>query len=410
MSIDSSPTVLTGGPSLEGWRSFEIHKDSTFGVPSGHGLIRTSAEDGTWQEIVVLNVEDWLNLMRDDLRERELAGEGLKVEWWAPPAPVLNARISDRQGKRVALRPGRPLILASQTDWTKVPSEWGLYRIHRQADDTWYVGISSNVRTRLRTHRRNEMFDLDSGDVVEVIPAKEPTEHGVITWSDLQEAEAEHIARMRGRGCKVKNITKGGNGQPPMVRFNGFKDASLALASGRGSPLREPRRRHIDLCVTWNGRTRDRGLWLRYDGVLCAVPDGDHGDTSVEGPRVSASWLREHYTRRHGRDLDEDLRAYGWTGILNEELPMLLWEGLRQRNDKGESFISPSELLEVTPQQIRARELPSSLSDLGFVVDEQFRVANSLNNVMRVTAPERTGVFLKTEENRHAVRSEVLVW
>lgn len=395
------------------WTLFEPHRSSVVDVPRVPGVIRVR-DGNSVREVLVTDLADWLTTMRDDLCSAQRDNSGHRVDWWAGSPKQLIERLRAVQGPRVALRQGKPIQLRKGDDWDKVPQDWGLYRIHRKNDDTYYVGISSNLRRRLQAHRRNDMFNLNAGDAVEVLPAKLPDDNGVITWPDLQKAEEDHIARLRERGKTVINITKGGNGNPPRKRFNGLVADHLTVQAVESAiPLQRPsglRMEHIDLGLTWNRPDRDWDLWLREDGRICAAPDGQHSPPQREGPvPLHLEWLQDRYERRYGRDLVGDLKFVGWEHACPVSLPVIFWSGDRRTTDRGLSHLDLEPLREMSADDVRARRLPAELARQGLAVDEAFAVANHINDLVRVQGAGGKAAYIKTEENRHAVRSEVLV-
>lgn len=153
-----------------------------------------------------------------------LADEGLSAEdepiiWYRTgldPASGSADSVSSLLVPASALRAGRPTRVV---DVRNVPEAWGLYRIKRQ-DMSAYVGISSNLRIRLRTHMRSGVYRPGSGDIAEHMLAKLSDDERIVTWSALAEAERLHIARLRDRGYVMDNRTLGGNARSPSVPIN----------------------------------------------------------------------------------------------------------------------------------------------------------------------------------------------
>ncbi|MEI6621381.1 MAG: GIY-YIG nuclease family protein [Actinomycetes bacterium] len=311
-----------------------------------------------------------------------------------------------------------------------IPQVWGLYRIHNAAEDSWYVGISSNLRARLHVHARNGVLDLGNGGSAELILAKPPSDDSVVLWGDLQKAEKLHIAELTARGYHVTNITGGGNGQPPRQRFNAQKQdhiKNLGLRSRNRTIVTEgswflcdpvtgksiPGSSHpeLNLSVTYWTPEGDWRLWLHPEGYICAVAPGEGPFNSTTETPISAKSLRAWFSAQHaGANLNEQIAAHGKTWALREDLIMKFRiPRTPLADDSGVPRLAPAALAAVTRRDVEHRRLPRELEERGYVVDPAKGKANSLNHVIYVTKPDSGGLFIKTEENRAAVRSEVLV-
>ena len=409
------------------WRRFDFSGDSLRDVPELPGLVKTTAREDT-VEIVTGNLRRALQRMRSDLRDAMRGAHGeARAEWWQAPPAVLEARIAAARRGSGGLRAGRPLKISGD-ETVAIPAVWGLYRIRRTADDTWYVGITSNLRVRLQTHRRTGLYDPEAGDEVELIPARGINTESVVIWEDLKQAERAHIQRLRARGLVVRNITAGGNGRPPDVRFDG------ALSGAGGPRFGERRNRGLSPGEWWSvdaderripntnellvplgvvlyEREQDWDLWLDTRGHVRAAGKGSGPFTKVHAGTVSATWLREEYSAElDGRNLDVDLQELQWTGLAHGQVEMHYWRPRRPTlNDEGRGRTAPSALMGLGREHVRKRQLPTSLVEQGFRIDPDFGRSNNVNEIIRVVSESGTVVYVKTERNAEAVRAEMLV-
>lgn len=188
--------------------------DDVASIPEGPSLVRVSWDpEGEW--VLVLSTRDVV---------RQLALEGIAVDyeptiWYRTGFTSSDLPCESIDGwilPASAIRAGRPTLV---TGITRVPEAWGLYRIKRM-DRSAYVGISSNLRIRLRTHIRNGVLRPESGDSAEYMLAKQSSDGRIVTWAALAEAEKQHIARLQDRGYRLDNRTVGGNARPPSVQIN----------------------------------------------------------------------------------------------------------------------------------------------------------------------------------------------
>ena len=115
-----------------------------------------------------------------------------------------------------ASRRGRPNLIRALDD---APNAWGIYRIKRQ-DMTAYVGLATDLRTRLTQHADSGKLQFERRDTVEVILAERSTIGRLIMWDNLAAAEKHHIAKTRGAGYTLDNSTDGGNGRTPEFGYN----------------------------------------------------------------------------------------------------------------------------------------------------------------------------------------------
>lgn len=403
MTIETLDTVGTAFSRLLAWRAFDPDQHPIISLPARPGLVRVRDAEAGWREFIVLDVQSWMTSMREDLLAQGSDGNRhVRVEWCTPAETELERYVG--VGPRPsALAPGRPTVVASPSG---APAAWGLYRIHRMVDDTWYVGISSNLRRRLSSHVRSGLFTPDDGDTAEVLPAREPTSDRIVVWFDLQAAEAEHIRRLRDRGLNVINITQGGNGRPPVLRLNLAALAAQEMSAANQAPIRQPRRNHVDLALRWRTPEEDWDIWLREDDTICAVP-GSHGSRSYQGRDASWDEIREHYSMTYGRDLDQDLVSVE-RSVPTDTLPVLYWSAERRQRYDGKLLLPPDELNSVSSSDVRSRLLPDSLQGSGLRVDASAGRHNGVNETMRIHGDGVTGLWAKTEENKHAVRAELL--
>ncbi len=383
----------------------------------------------------MLDIAAFLSELRGDLLAiADEAGTAPTAQWLQPSPLELEQRIRVHQGAREALSPGRPKVVKDLDSLATVPRSWGLYRIHRVKDDTWYVGISSNLRARLGAHKRNGMFTPGTDDRVEVVLAKRPGVEGVITWADLQAAENRHLRGFKDKGNRVVNVTAGSNGRPPEQRFNALVQRDL-----ENLPPGERRRRRrggvqtliwyeiqgedetkvpgtehdeVQFGFRWQTLDGDWDLWLHPSGYLSARASGAGAYTRTgRTTPLSADWLRQRYASEYGgASLDEALSDLNGDWRLPDSLTVhFAYPRRRDVDERGREYISPAALEGISESDVRKRTLPSTLERAGYVVDESFQKANSLNAVMRVTAVGHAAVYVKTEENRNAARAEVLV-
>lgn len=412
---------------MGGWTQFDLGRDNLQGVPELPGLVRTTVGEET-VEVVTGGLRRALRRMRSDFRDiaADPAFTVALVDWWQAPASVLEQRIADARGQGGGLH-GEPIKIPAAHP-VQIPAVWGLYKIRRLADETWYVGVTSNLRVRLATHRRSGLYDPDGGDEVELIPARARGGHAVVVWEDLQRAERAHIAELRRTGLLVRNVTAGGNGRPPNQRFEGD------LSSGPAPfARRRPRRLHasewhsvgadeapipgtgkpeVRLGIVLYERENDWNLWLDQEGQIRAAGKGHGPFTRIStASTVSGSWLRAEYAAETGgRDLDRDLSALPWSPLGTGDIPLYYWKPKRPLlNDEGEPRTSPAALIGVRPEHVRDRKLPSGLREQGFNIDPGFGRRNNLNEIVRVTSEHGSSVYLKTERSVTAVRAEVLI-
>lgn len=429
-------------PGGAGWAAFDASRDSITRIPGVPGLIRTPHDGEGWNELLVLDLQATLSRIREDLTALHAAappgeaGRGARlgqrraghVMWRTAPPAELEALILTSQGRRQALRPGRPMTVRSETGLTKVPASWGVYRIHRKSEGTSYVGISSNMRARLAAHRRNGMFDLSRGDSIEVLPAKDPSSEGVVTWSDLADAEAVHIARLKQRGVNVINITSGRNGHPPGRRFNAVRDEHLGAAGhyrrqsvaqvrtwvhvgNDDQPIPGTEHPMVHLGIVWRSRKGDWQICLDRTGKLVAVGEGQgpwHQSTDLGS--ISWDWVTRRYEQvAQGRNLLDDIAGIpGEWKILDRTHISYWFPRLPRPDDRGRPHIAPASLADLGPADVRHRRLPDRLAAEGFEIDPRFRRGSGLNHIIRISAEGRAGVFAKTEENRAAVHAEMV--
>lgn len=383
--------------------------------------------------MVAVDLRAWFEANRGDLLAIAREDERPPVASWACPHAVdLDRWLVQQMAGHQTLRPGRPVVITSEEDLSAAPTGWGVYRIHRVHDDTWYVGISSNLRSRLRAHARNGMYDLDHGDSIELILAKDPGEAGVTTWSALQKAEERHIHKLKAAGKDVINVTAGGNGNPPRVRFNAqvqhHVDRVARLAPHARTVQVEiwhkvdavteemiPGSEHpvLNLHMTWSDHAGDWKLHLDQGADhLMALAPGD-GPIHPVGARttIDIAWLEAKYAREHpGRSLRDDLDALSgkWAMPASGALRFYMHKR-RLRDDAGRVQTDPAALSKVTKHDVTEASLPGQIRNNGFEVDPSFVQHNSINSIVRVSRPGTSEIYLKTEENQAAVRAEMLV-
>lgn len=208
----SSIPACRGGSVGLGYRLIRtlVILPATRGIPHDPGLVLLLEGAGTDRNLDVVATNDMWNTitaLNPDSRSPAQVGWIPATDWdLLDTNPRLNAAAS-------ALRPGR-MTHGKREDLSDIPHQWGLYRLH-QVSGAVYVGITSDLRNRLRAHARSRRLDLAGGGRVEFALAKVGA-----SWESLCLAEVEHIARMLARGLEVENLTQGANGRPPAWAYN----------------------------------------------------------------------------------------------------------------------------------------------------------------------------------------------
>lgn len=414
------------------FRSFDLAHDSSKAVPAQPGLISGSDDvHDSW--IVVRNVRRWIETNRAELLAS--ASPSQPLLWWsAPNSARLESLYRAARGDRAALRQARPTRLL---EVRLAPSVWGLYRIH-QAAGAWYVGISSNLRNRLYAHQAQGRLDFARGDSVEVIEAKRPGLSGVVTWADLQEAERDHIRRLRQRGEQLVNVVSGGNGNPPAVRFYAGENSSAAslarIMAQRGADAgwREWRLGQlgpdeslvndhpvqvVDLRIRMSTRSGEWSLSLAQENGLqvWAHPYLAQSSIAFRSDTLDLARLQD-LSRAQGRGdlLSRALRDVSETLEPSDRLTLVFWRPTRGRIGDDERHLVPAQaLLDVTRDHVIGGTLPDAVRAAGYEIDADFRKGASLNAVRRIRAHDGSHIYLKVEENRAGVRAELvasLIW
>lgn len=411
------------------WQDFNAARDSLHDLPNAPGLVRSGELNGETSELVVRDLRQWFEENRGDLVAVALEDGGKPVaSWTSPNALDLDRWLVEQMNGSETLRSGRPVLVKDEEGLAEVPTAFGVYRIHRTHDDTWYVGTSSNLRSRLRAHARSGMYDLSRGDVVELILAKDLRTGGITTWSALQRAESLHIRKLKEAGKNVVNITGGGNGNPPQLRFNAlvqdhldrYQRPSRTVAIDTWSKVdgeteeRIPGTEYpvLNLQMQWSNQRGEWSLHLGREGYILALAPGHGPIHEVHGrAQVPIEWLQAKYARaRPGRSLQQDIEAVDgeWTLPASGDLRFFMHKR-KLRNDAGEIQADPAALAKVSVRDVKEAKLPAEMRRNGFSIDPSFVQQNNINSIVRVTRPGDAPVYLKTEENRAAVRSELLV-
>lgn len=406
--------------------AFDLAHDSCRSAPDQPGMVSGSDDLGeSW--ILVRNVRRWIETNRAELLAS--SDPARPLIWWAAPSPArLESLYRAARGQRAALRQARPTRIS---EVRLAPPVWGLYRIH-QATGAWYVGISSNLRNRLYAHQASGRLDFARGDIADLIQAKQPGLDGVVTWADLQEAEREHIRRLRQRGERLVNIVSGGNGNPPAVRFNAGEIPSAGPLD-RGLMARTERRwtsqllgqegpddslvndhpvKVLDLRIRMSTRSGEWSLLLAQEEGLqvWAEPYLAKRATAFRRDSIDLSRLSELSEAQGEADrLRRALEDVGDTIELTDRLKLVYWKPTRGRIDDRERELIPAQaLLEVTRQHVIDGTLPDGVRAAGFEIDHSFQKGASLNTVRRIRAGDGAETYLKVEENQPAVRAELL--
>ena len=411
----------SGGVEFE---AFDLAHDSAMALPSQPGLILGSDEsDGSW--ILVRDVRRWVVTNRAELLAS--APSSRPLIWWSGPRGAqLEILYQTARGERAALRQARPTRMS---EVRLAPQAWGLYRIH-QGTGAWYVGISTNLRNRLYAHQAHGRLNFARGDTVDLIQAKQPGLGGVVTWADLQQAERDHIARLRQRGERLVNVVSGGNGNPPAVRFNAGSRAVLdRLAARRALPAF----RTFTVGQVGPGDTIVDGRPVQVADIRARL-SSRVGEWSLslaledDGPQVWAQpYLAEMSTAfRHDTiDLDRlrnlsasqgeqallvaTLREAGVADGSAVNIPLVYWRPTRGRiNDKLRGMVPAQALLEMTQEHVREATLPPVVREAGYEIDMSFLKGSSLNPVRRVRGPDGSHIYVKIEENDAGSRAELL--
>ena len=411
------------------WARFDVLHDSAMALPSSPGLVsHPNSSDGVL--VLVHNLRSWLTSNRAELAA-SCPPDGGIVEWAVPPQHEMERLYVQSRGALTALRQAPPTQIPNRNALERVPSSWGLYRI-RKADGRWYVGISSNLRSRLLTHARSGMVDFAAGDDAEFILAKSANGDLVVTWHDLQAAERDHIRRMRGRGITLVNRVSGGNGLPPAERF-----FLTDLDNPRAHPLDASRARRARWERNWTEGTRPAplintgltvsdvtGEWRLYfeanpEVRLVAMAPGD-GPWSYDEHltrRLALAPVIDRYSRGTGgrdlvADLDTLLDEYGerpTRGIGAEQIQATFWwPTVGRATDDGGREIVPAALRQYTSAHVVAGTVPRALAEQGLQLDPSFNKGNNLNKTIRLVNAEGARIYVKKEENQRANRAEVL--
>ncbi len=407
------------------WSSFDTLSWSAQSLPAEPALVLPEARF-TQVPLLVLNLRAWLQDQREDLRAVARSGGSRHLLYQALLRHELTRLLIAPRGS--ALAAGRPLVLRATEDAANVSEGWGLYRIRTSGDDTWYVGITSNLRRRLGEHRRAGRLSFEAGDMVEVLRARSEGASPLL-WTDLQRAEREHIERLVRRGFTVKNITGGGNGMPPrrayLARAEWAERADLS--QWEQAPLRvEPRwswvgrSDYYELCnlhTRWSSPEGEWDLRLTRAYELWAMAHGTGHFRPLSGRlRMSRERLTRMYANLHGRDLAADLDALGEPWRLQQTYSVRFWyPSLAETGAVGsERERIPSNALQgLSREDVVRRQLPRELEEQGFEIEPRVKGSGSLNHVMQVRGGEEVRLFVKTEENADAVRAEVvasLLW
>lgn len=417
------------------FQSFDIAHDSTMNLPAAPALV-AGGDDSESSWLLVRDLRAFVDRNRSELIASSNP-DTWEFRWAAPSAQVLSSEYARARGTMNALRAARPTAVAKIPE---APDGWGLYRIH-QGTGTWYVGISSNVRRRLYQHRAAGRLDLERGDRVDVLHAKLPGARGVVTWSDLQEAERDHIRRLKDSGEPLVNQVAGGNGAPPAIRFYPGEAAGKEWAS---QEVRAPGE-----VPTWSDWTVTSGSHssaadiVEHDaveasqvrvaelGIRLSTPRGEWALRLVHGYLGAELWAVPFSTsayrafetttlsRRAVLELAQSQGKLDWLkSALESHVPSLtlpesttltfLQPTRGRRDDAGRVAIPSQALLAVTRDHVLNRELPAEAIHAGFSIDRTFRKAPSLNTVLRVAGPGGGLTYLKVEENRRGANAELL--
>ncbi len=396
---DAEAGKLTDDPSS--WTVFDPTRSSLNGIPSTMAVVRT-AEAAGWQEFVVRDAQTWFKDLRDDLEARLIEDpKAPPPSWWAPPQSELAVYLSQRTGSRSALRQGRPRVVKALGD---VPPTWGLYLLCSKSDQSWYVGISTNLRARLQAHARSGMLDQEAGDQAHYLSVK-TSDKAIVVWSDLQAAEKAHIKTLTGRDLKVRNVTGGGNGRVPAIQVN-VADVAAAGAS-TSNPLHHPRRGHLGLATRILTVERDWDLMLRKDRHLCAVP-GSHGRAEVEESSIGWNEVAAAYNAEHNRDVNDDLLKVGWSPPSGERVPLHYWDEEVVSGPGQRRVLRAREVTAISESAIRQKVVPAALADAGLRFDE-LRGRGGINPVVYITGDDRVGLYAKVEENEFGHRAEMVL-
>jgi len=126
--------------------------------------------------------------------------------------------------------------------------------------------------------------------------------------------------------------------------------------------------------------------------------------------RLPRSLLLRLYTRTHDRDLERDLEDLPLKWRLQDEYRATYWypRFVGRAQLKADAAVPANALYGLTAAAVEEGALPDVLAEQGFVVDERVRPTGNINSIMRVTGKGTAGLWVKTEENRHAVQAEVV--
>ena len=407
------------------WHQFDLDQPSTRALVAAPALVRAKESDDN-SLVLVLNLQRWVERNREQLLVDAPPGQ-CHILWAQPGQRRLDDLYRESRGALSALRIARPTQLQAVGD---APETWGLYRIHQERGVS-YTGISSNLRSRLYAHETSGGLDYQRGDKVEILLAKQPGTHGIVTWADLQEAERHHISRLKQRGVEPINVVAGGNGMPPHGRFNpggaspssGQAAAAPAMfpfldwhtatvwAVGRRAET-EHKARAMYLYTRYSLPRGEFDLQLALDPDLrvWAIPGRTGEATQVGESRISCSLLRSLYAQRnYGADLDQALAAVDPELLLPDELKLCFWEPIVEGvKDDGEPAIPAQALHGISAADVFSRRLPRGIADQGLEVDPGFEKPGHLNPVIRVRSANGSQIYLKVESNAAAARAEVL--
>lgn len=421
---------------LEGveWIPFDTLKSSVRVLPRNPGVIRIPSFDGDETFLVVRDLQQWMIENRQDLEPTsDFPQRDAEVFWWVGSPKELENIIRGVQNKRNVLKAGRPFKIRTQDALQNCPHSWGVYRIHKKSDETYYVGISSNLKSRLYSHRRKGMFQLEDGDYIEVLLVGDVENGRITTWADLQRAENLHIERFKRLGKTVMNVTAGSNGRPPDVRMNFVSDSYQFGVRRSHNAIREEIWHLVDsnekfipgsefpkvnIRVTWSDHRGDWDIYInpktkRFEAYV--EGKGGYGSPS-EYVQLSHNWLRNAYfAQNFGRDFDLDFLEFGHDKTLDlqikEEFEISLhWPKRRLSGDKLSLRADLFNLRNITATDLLKRELPRAIQDEGYVVDPDWNVTKNagINPVMKIITPSNRAIYVKKEENAAAVRAECL--
>jgi len=416
------------------WIKFDTLKSSVRILPGCPGVVRIKNFNGDESCLVVRDLQQWMIENRQDLEPTsDFPHRDAEILWWVGSPKEMENLVLGIQDKKNVIKSGRPFKIKTQDALRNCPPSWGVYRIHKKSDETHYVGISSDLKSRLYSHRRNGMFQLEDGDFIEVLLVGDAQNGRITTWADLQRAENQHIERFKRLGKTVINVTAGSNGRPPDARMNFIADSYRFGIRRSQNVIQESIWHLIDseenlvpgsefpklnIKVVWSDH---RGDWDVY-----IDPKTNKFEAYIEGrggysPRheyvqLSRNWLRNAYfAQNYGRDFDKDffefIEANNLDLQIQEELEVSLhWPKRRFTGNNLSLRADIFNLRNIKATDLMNRELPSALQDEGYAVDLDWNVTKNagINPVMKIVTPSSRTIYVKKEENAAAVRAECL--